>query len=162
MRRYKLIGDITQDSYKEFSEFLDEMESKNVPKIHIELFSDGGDAHAALAFFDKIVNSKVNITIEAIGNVASAAVLVLAAGDIRIMNKSAWVMVHEDSGKLTGDVVALERESQQMRRLEDQWATLLASKTKPDAKLWTHLHKKTTYMDSSECLAHGLVDMVKP
>lgn len=161
MNRFKIIGDISQASYKEFSEFMDKLEAKNIKTAHVELYSDGGDSYAALAFYDRIVKSRVHITIEAIGNVASAAVLVLAAGYTRIMNESAWVMVHEDSGKLTGDVVSLERESKQMRALENQWSELLWMRTNITSVQWSELHKKTTYLDSAQCLALGLVDKIK-
>jgi ATP-dependent Clp protease protease subunit len=156
----QIVGDITEEAYALFSKELAELESGKTKKVTVELFSHGGDAHAALAFYSRIINSPCTITIRAMGYVASAAVLILAAGDHRIMAKEAWVMVHEDSGELSGDVVSLEREARQMRQLETQWARLLAERTDISAGEWTEMHKETTFLTAGDAWDMGLVDEV--
>lgn len=155
-----ITGEINFESYKEFSEALLEAETDKCTHIRIELASDGGDAHAALAFSARMKHSQAEITIIAMGNVASAAVLILASGDHRVMTSEAWVMVHEEQCELTGNVSDLERETRQLRILEDQWAALLEKYTDRNSMFWAAAHKKTTYLGAADCKHFGLVDEV--
>lgn len=160
-RRLYITGDISFDAYEAFSKQLRVLELRSTKSVIVELASDGGDAHAALAFSSRIRMSHCNITILAMGNVASAAVLILASGHHRIMAKEAWVMVHEDSATHEGTITALEREAKQCRRLEDQWNALMEKYTTTSKELWAHMHKATTYLDAKECLVFDLIDEVR-
>lgn len=153
----RISSELTMETFREFSKKMAYLEGKK-DAVKIELSSEGGSAYAALAYSALIRNSPLNVEITAYGFVASAAVLILASGDIRFMTKEAWVMVHEDSGKLKGDVVALEREAAQLRRLELQWAELLQELTGTKASIWTALHKETTYLNAAQCVGLNLVD----
>jgi ATP-dependent protease ClpP protease subunit len=159
MKKLYIIGDISWDAYKSFSQEIDAI--KRTDKVTIELASDGGDAHAALAFYSKIRRHKGEVTIIGTGNIASAAVLVLAAGDRRYMTSEAWVMVHEDQAELTGSVSELERETFQARRLENQWNSLIAKSSAVSADEWERMHKATTYLSATQCkdldLVHGII-----
>lgn len=160
-RRLQIGPDIDEESFKEFSAALYQLETDDPKKpVVIELNSPGGDAYSALAFASRLRLSPCETTVVVYGLAASAAVLILAYGKKRYMTKESWVMVHEDSGKLTGNVVELERESVQMRRLEVQWANLLADRTKLHEEDWELLHKRTTYMTPEACLKAGLVDKI--
>lgn len=158
-----LHGDIDSDLYSRFSEELktleEELFSVDDASILVELMSDGGDATVALAFFDRIRNSPLNIDIHATGLVASAAVLILAAGSTRTMSDSAWVMVHEEQVEDTsGSVSSLEKETRRLRRLETQWCKILASVTKLSFEGWTELHKSETWLDKPWCKEVGLIN----
>jgi ATP-dependent Clp protease, protease subunit len=157
-RLIRVIGTIDEVAYKTFSEELRALELASSLPITIELSSAGGVAYDALAFSGRMRNSPCDLVVKAYGYIASAAVLVLASGDKRYLAKEAWVMVHEDSGKIKGDVVTMEREVKHYRRMENQWATLLASLTDISADVWADLHKNTTYLCAGECLKLGLVD----
>lgn len=163
MRKIKIIGEISWESFEAFSDQLDELEFKSSKLIIIELASDGGDAKAALAFSAKIRRAHSTTSIIAYGNVASAAVIILASAKHRYISKDAWVMVHEENvGSALNDLElhAAEREVRQLRMLENQWSCLLASMTKTSAGKWEAMHKATTYLDAWECLELGLVDEV--
>lgn len=161
-RKINIIGEIDDTSYAEFVEQLDDLESIIDDDITIELNSCGGDAISALAFYDRIRLSKNNITIYVLGAAQSAAVVILAAGDKRIMSKNAWVMVHEDTIVLPEDarVSDVEKNAQVSRRLEDQWNKILEQETGTSAETWEQLHAEETYLDANECLKLGLVDKI--
>ena len=172
MSKYKpskiyLHGDVDTDMYTVLSQGLDEAEA-NAPKdfkgyIDIELVSDGGSAYDAIAMHDRIINCPFNIRITGSGLVASAAVLILAAGDHRVLTKNSWVMVHEDSvvGVEDKQVHEVEKEVKHYRRLEDQWCQLLHNSTYTDLDMWAKLHKDETYLTPKECLALGLIEEIK-
>lgn len=155
----RISSELSMETFNAFSKKLRKLESTDDGVI-IELSSPGGDSYAALAYSALIRRSSLNVEVQAFGLVASASVLVLAAGDIRSMSKEGWVMVHENSGTLEGNVLELEREAAQLRRLEVQWAKILEELTKAHSAVWTAMHKETTYLDAEQCLALGLVDRI--
>lgn len=161
-RKLYIIGPIDWETYAAFSEALDTLEQESSRKdVEIELASDGGDAHAALAFSARISKSPCNINITGTGFVASAAVLILASGTNRKIANTTWVMVHEEVGQVDfANVVELEREAKQCRSLENQWNNLLACMTLASAEYWGKLHKETTHLTAKDCLDLGLVDEV--
>lgn len=159
--RIALIGTIDEVAYAVFSEELREYEKVKAKEVFVELSSGGGTAYDALAFYGRIRLSPCNVNILVTGLVASAAVLVLAAGDHRIMTKESWVMVHEDlAHKLTARVSELEKTARHLRRLEDQWNTLLADSTTLSSAGWAQLHKTETYLTPADCLRHGLIEEI--
>lgn len=159
-RKLYITTEISDESYTKFSKRLTMLESRGSGPIEVELFSAGGDAYAALAFSARMRASPCVIRIHARGLIASAAVLILAAGDIREMAKEAWVMVHEDSGENSGNVSELMKQALHMEALEDQWAVLLEERSSTSAEAWRKLHNETKYLTSSQCLALGLIDKI--
>jgi ATP-dependent protease ClpP protease subunit len=158
-KKINIIGDIDHTAYLEFCETIDRLEKKPRGIIPIELVSDGGDAYIALAFADKIQRSKHEIHITVRGLVASAAVLILAAGDKRMASSTAWIMVHEDEVPLNENarVAEIEKDVKHARRLEHQWNNLLSMSTKADSATWARLHKDETYLVAHEALKLGLI-----
>jgi len=158
----KIIGPINEDTLSVFLEELD-AESQSQSVVRILLSSEGGTALDALAYVSAIRRCKRRVAVCATGVVMSAATLILAAGTkgLRYIHKEAWVMVHEDSGKVKGTVSQMEREVFRLRRMEDQWCVLLEEYTGTSAKTWSKLHAEgDTYLSADECLALGLIDKI--
>lgn len=162
-RKLYIIGDIDEEAYLNFTTQLADLEvNDNKPPVTIELSSGGGSAFDALAFYSRIRNSPCDIIIEAYGLVASAAVLILASGDKRIMTAESWVMVHEDSVRFKGDITNLEKEAKNRRMFEDQWSHLLSQRTHLSKEQWDVFHKEgDLYLSPDECYKYGLIDGVK-
>jgi ATP-dependent protease ClpP protease subunit len=159
--RIQIIGAIDEVQFTSFSEALSEYEEAGTKRVRVELSSEGGNAYDALAFYSRMRLSPCEITVVAFGLVASAAVLILAAGDTRIMTRESWVMVHEDSvRKMSGKVTEVEKFGRHMRRLEDQWNRLLAKSSTLSAEGWGSLHKAETYLMPEDCLKHGLIERI--
>lgn len=157
-RKINIIGSVDHDLYSAFLEEIEALERSNKP-IEIDLCSDGGDAFVAIAFFNRIRQSECEITITAYGLVASAAVLILAAGDNRRMTKDAWVMVHEEEVALEEGVRVknAEKELKHLRRIETQWNDLLNEATGVPSDVWGKLHEVETYLNAEECKHLNLV-----
>lgn len=159
-RKIYVIGEISDASYKKFSIQLAAREDESSREVEIELNSEGGDPIAALAFAGRIRASKCTIRITCYGQVASAAVLILAAGDYRRMQANCWLMMHEDSAGIEGKVSDLEACTAHLRRLEDQWAKLLEQYTGTSRSVWTNLHATETYLSAGQCRDLRIVDEV--
>lgn len=160
-RKIYITGPIDEASYLAFSKRLTVLEEQDeIEPIEIELYSFGGEAYSALAFAARMRNSRCHLVVRAHGLVASAAVIILAAGKHREMTKEAWVMVHEDAGEHEGSVTMLEGLAVHARRLELQWNQLLEELTGTTAKKWMDLHAATTYLNAKQCLRLGLIDRI--
>lgn len=164
-----VVGDIDHAAYCDFSRKLAKLESDSqhqakASTVRIHLMSDGGDANVALAFYDRIIKSPCPIEVVATGLVASAAVLILAAGEKRMMTENAWIMVHEDHLQFEADkdvsVSELEKDAAHYRRMETQWCKLMTRESTTIFEYWTELHKRTTYLDAQECLDLGIIEEI--
>ncbi len=161
-RKIYITGEINDEAFVKFNRRLSRLEQDPYSHIYIDLTSEGGEAYAALAFFDRIRSSPCMISITAYGYVASAAVLILSAGDTRVMSSSSWLMVHEDSTTVDTNMTVsqVEKDAAHSRRMEDQWCKLLASVTTTNESVWASLHKNETYLTAQECLELGIIDKV--
>lgn len=161
-RFIKIIGSIDEELYANFALQMDVLEAESKTKeIKIELYSDGGYATVALAFYSRIRLSSCPITILGTGLVASAATLILVAGDKRLMTKEAWFMTHEDGiGKFSGKVTDLETMARALRARETQWNLLLKERTGISLETWNKWNTKDFYLTAEECLDLGIVEGV--
>lgn len=156
-----LIGDVDEESFKEFSKELAEYEENGVEVIDLEINSQGGNAIDALAYYSRITNSPLVFNAIVYGLVASAAVLVFAACDKRIMTMESWLMVHEDTDTAKNfHTSQVEKQAKHLRRLENQWCALLETRSKTSKEEWARLHKEDIYLTPNECLKLGIVDEI--
>lgn len=157
-----ITGEIDDSKFAVFSTAMNDSEESAHKTIDIVLNSTGGNAYDAIAFHDRIKNSKKDVRITVYGACMSAAVLILAAGDIRRMSKNSWVMVHEDTTEVSDDMRVHDAEKilKHSRRLENQWDKLLEESTGTGADIWKHLHKVETYLLADECKELGLIDEI--
>ena len=103
MRTIRIIGAIDEAAFKKFSRQLEEVEESGDDCVQLELLSEGGEEYTGLAFYGRIINSPVHITCTAYGCVMSAATLVFAACDVRLIDGACWFMVHDSTDRVTGD-----------------------------------------------------------
>ncbi len=160
MRKINLIGDIDYEMLANFEEELARLTNKNDDGILVLLSSEGGLHEVSLAIASRIRLCSCEITIVAIGTAASAASLILAYGDKRLMAKEAWVMVHEESCKMKGSVSEYEKETKHLRQMEDQACKLFAERSKVSAEEWSRMHKETTWLSAEQCLELGLIEEI--
>lgn len=157
-----ITGDIDGMTFRRLHKFVYVMEQAGEKEVKIILSSHGGDATAALAMLDTIALSKLHFTVIGTGLIASAAVILLVAGDKSYMTPSAWVMVHEEQldEEVNKDVSSMEHTSRNYRRFEDQWNSILAHNTNTKAEKWAELNKRDTYLNAKECLEMGIIDEI--
>lgn len=160
-RIVSVIGGLDWEMFEKFNSAINELENKSKSKtINIHLASEGGTAGVALAMVGRMRVCPCEINVFAFGDVSSAATLVLAAGTNRFMAAETWVMVHENSGKIKGNVTTWEKEAKHNRNLEHQWNAIMAKHTLYSADKWAELNEATTYLTASECLECGLIDKI--
>ena len=143
---------------------------ENNTKIRdVELFinSPGGDAFAGLALSDQIARARARgftIVAHASGIIASAAVPVFAACNVRKAAAGTIFMVHEAAlWKWPGRETASDIRSQNelMTLLQGRYLKKLADNSKLSLDEWKALEKETTWFSADKALEWGLVDSIE-
>ena len=180
----KLYGEITEESCGEVIESLYEMrelskevelvdpedpESETVVKYNpfeLLISTEGGLVADMFAVYDvmKHLQQDVEIGTFGVGKVASAGVLLLAAGTKgkRKIGKNCSVMIHEISGGEFGSVKEIKNGTKQIQKIRSQYIDALVENTKMSRKKVLYYFRKHVdiYFTAEEALKHGIVDEI--
>lgn len=159
-RKLYLIGPINEALLKKFSKRMDALEQKNCKPILIELNSEGGTAVDGMAIANRIRNSSCTIHVHVNGVADSAAVVIAAAGHIRSMTRASTMLLHEDSGEVSGTISQMERRIAELRARENTWNSLLAEYTSTSVEIWDKLHRADVTLTAQECLKYKLTQKI--
>jgi ATP-dependent Clp protease protease subunit len=132
--------------------------TKENPKKPIELVinSIGGDIYDGLALYDNLRHSNCKIITIGQGIIASMAVIVFLAGDIRLMTKNARLMYHQASLDFTGKLSDAEVDIRETRALEEITLKIVAERTGQSIKKLTKDFKSVDkYISAEKCIQEG-------
>ncbi|PJE58412.1 MAG: ATP-dependent Clp endopeptidase, proteolytic subunit ClpP [Candidatus Portnoybacteria bacterium CG10_big_fil_rev_8_21_14_0_10_36_7] len=139
------------------------LESEDTKKdIQIYINSPGGSVTAALAIYDTMQHVKPDISTFCVGIAASAAALLLAAGEKgkRISLPNAEVMLHQVMGGAEGQAVEVEIAARHIIRTKDKINQILVKHT---GQTLDKIEKDTDrdfYMSAEEAKKYGLIDKI--
>ena len=140
------------------------LESENPDKdINIYINSPGGDITALFAIYDTMQFIKNDIATICLGQAASAAAVLLAAGTKgkRLALPHSRVLLHQPYGQVGyGQVTDLEIAAKEIMRMRDLLEEILASHTGQPIE---RIHADTDrdfVMEANEALAYGIIDDV--
>ncbi|NTU61154.1 MAG: ATP-dependent Clp protease proteolytic subunit [Caldiserica bacterium] len=134
------------------------------PKKEISLYinSPGGIVTSGLAIYDTMQFVSATVSTMCIGQAASMASVLLAAGEKgrRFILPNSRVMIHQLSGGAQGQGTDLEIQVKEMLRLKKTLTDILAKHTnQPYDKVFADA-ERDNYMTAQEAVAYGLADKV--
>ena len=140
------------------------LESENPDKdINIYINSPGGDITALFAIYDTMQFIKNDIATICLGQAASAAAVLLAAGTKgkRLALPHSRVLLHQPFGQVGyGQVTDLELAAREILRMRDILEEILAEHTgQPRERIHTDTDRDYV-MEASEALEYGIIDQV--
>ncbi|WP_040495849.1 ATP-dependent Clp protease proteolytic subunit [Ilumatobacter nonamiensis] len=140
------------------------LESENPDKdINIYINSPGGDITALFAIYDTMQFIKNDIATICLGQAASAAAVLLAAGTKgkRLALPHARVLLHQPSGQVGyGQVTDLELAASEIQRMREILDGILSEHTgQPIEKINTDTDRDFV-MEAQEALEYGIIDQV--
>jgi ATP-dependent Clp protease protease subunit len=140
------------------------LESENPDKdISIYINSPGGDITALFAIYDTIQFIKNDVATICLGQAASAAAVLLAAGTKgkRMALPHSRILLHQPYGQVGyGQVTDLELAAKEILRMRDLLEELLAKHTgQPLERIHTDTDRDFV-MEAPEALAYGIIDDV--
>jgi ATP-dependent Clp protease, protease subunit len=140
------------------------LESENPDKdINIYINSPGGDITALFAIYDTMQFIKNDIATICLGQAASAAAVLLAAGTKgkRLALPHSRVLLHQPSGSVGyGQVTDLELAAKEIMRMRELIDGILAHHTgQPIERIHTDTDRDFV-MEANEALEYGIIDTV--
>ena len=148
-----------------FADKVSDMLAAGVTTLRVRIMSPGGCVFTAMGIYDILRGAHekgCQIRVEVIGLAASAATVVMLAGDSIAMSENARLMIHQPSTTIWGNVSEL-RISLQL--LEDVWARMVelyTGRTGQTPEAFAAEHERDRYYTAQEALAAGLVDTIAP
>ena len=140
--------------------FLAQQNAKEDIKIYIN--SPGGQVTSALAIYDTMQHVKPNVSTICIGMAASAAALLLAAGEKgkRMILPNGEVMIHQVMGGTQGQATDIDIHARHILNIKKRLNEILAkhtgnvlSKVEKDAE-------RDYFMSAEEAKKYGVVDKI--
>ena len=161
-------SDITEESILDLLEAFKKLENETLKKyvdnpcakpcIKITINSGGGDLFSGIAAMNIIEKSRVKVITEVQGSCCSAATFLLLAGHERRMGKDAFVLIHQiTTGQFWGKFQELKAECDNCSKFMKRIETVYRTKTKIPDKIFKKMMKRDVFIDSSECIKHGIV-----
>ena len=134
------------------------------PEKDIQLYinSPGGSVTAGLAIYDTMQYIRCDVATICIGQCASMAAVLLAAGapEKRAALANSRILIHQPWGGAQGQVTDIEIQAKEMLRLRKTLDDILAHHTGQDAKKIHVDTERDNIMTADEARAYGLVDAV--
>ncbi|GHS95178.1 ATP-dependent Clp protease proteolytic subunit [Planctomycetales bacterium] len=130
--------------------------------VHIYINSGGGDVTAGLAIYDTIQHLQPEVCTYAIGQTASMAAVLLAAGTKgkRYSLPSSRIMIHQPWGGAQGTAEDISIRAKEIRRLKSRLYEILAKHTGKDGATITKDCDRDYFMDAEAAKAYGLIDEI--
>lgn len=139
------------------------LQSEDATKdVSVYINSAGGSVTAGLAIYDTMQFLKCDVVTYCIGQAASMAAVLLAAGTKgkRHALPGARIMIHQPWGGTQGTASDIHIQSQEILRLKDYLNGLLAKHTGKTTKTVAKDTDRDFFMSAAEAAAYGLVDDV--
>jgi ATP-dependent Clp protease protease subunit len=133
--------------------------------ISLYINSPGGVMTSLMAIYDTMHFVKPDIATYCMGQAASAAAVLLAAGTAgkRYALPHARIMLHQPhiyGGGIQGQVTDIEIEARELTRVKEEMNEILASHTGQDLETVSRDTDRNFWMSSKEAKAYGVVDTV--
>ena len=140
--------------------FLEAEDPKKESKLYIN--SPGGSVTSGLAIYDTMQYVKPDVITVCIGQAASAAAILLAAGAMgkRMSLPNARMMIHQVMGGVEGQARDVEIQTKEMLRIKNQINTILVKHTGQTLKKIENDTDRDFFMTPDEAKNYGLIDKV--
>ncbi|MDZ7673849.1 MAG: ATP-dependent Clp protease proteolytic subunit [Acidimicrobiales bacterium] len=139
------------------------LESENADKdINIYINSPGGDITALFAIYDTLTFIKNEVSTICYGQAASAAAVLLAAGNKgkRLALTHARVLLHQPWGRGGGQATDIEIQAREIMRMKDLLNQILADHTGQDVAKIEKDTDRDFVMTAVEAKEYGIIDEV--
>jgi ATP-dependent Clp protease, protease subunit len=139
------------------------LESENPDKdINIYITSPGGDIPSLFAIYDTIQYVKPDIATTCLGQAASAAAVLLAAGKKgkRLALPHSRILLHQPWGSGGGQAADIEIQAREILRMRDVLNEILAHHTGQDVEKIAKDTDRDFIMSADEAKEYGILDEV--
>lgn len=127
--------------------------------------SPGGGVIEGMALYDFITQLRGKghkITTTTLGYAASMAGILLQAGDVRVMGKESYLLIHEISFGASGKIGEIEDEVEFVKKIQKRVIAIFAQRSKlTKREVAAKWKRKDWWLDSDEAFKLGLIDEIR-
>lgn len=140
--------------------FLESQSAKEDIRMYIN--SPGGVVTSALAIYDTMQYVKPNVSTICVGIAASAAAILLSAGERgkRMILPNGEVMIHQVLGGAEGQATDVDIHARHILATRDRLNRILATHTGQKVSKIERDTERDRFMSADEAVAYGIVDKV--
>lgn len=139
------------------------LESEDPDKdINVYINSPGGSVTAGLAIYDTMLYIKPDVATICMGQSASMAALLLAAGTKgkRYALPHARIMIHQPLGGVQGQATDIDIQVKEILKIKESIHNILAKHTGQPTERIKEDTERDFFMNSEEALQYGIIDKV--
>lgn len=129
--------------------------------VHIKLNSPGGDVFQGVEIYNYLKDHPSNITVEVMGNAASAATFICAGADKVIMNIGTTFMIHEAETVGWGNKKDIQKTLQALETIDESILSIYVAKTGQSEQQLTAWIDEAKWFTAQEAVDYGFADEVK-
>ena len=159
-------GDINRQTSLVLSSQILELETRGTGPITIYLNTDGGVLADALAIYDTLRSIKSPVVTIATGVCASAGLLLLSAGDIRLSYPNTIFFYHQPifPGQEVHSTEQIQSTAKMYELAKAKYDGIIQRRCGMDAKLWNEefFNRTTKYFTAQEAKTYNMVDGIIP
>ena len=134
------------------------------PEKDIQLYvnSPGGSITAGMAIYDTMQYVKNDVTTICIGQAASMAALLLAAGEgkKRLALPNSRILIHQASAGFQGTASDIEVQAREIIRMNARLQEMMANDTGQSVERLGHDINRDYWMSAPEAKEYGVIDMI--
>lgn len=143
-------------------DFIDAIKPYKGKALDVAINSPGGDVFAGIAIYNALRAHGGTVTTRALGVAASAASIVMMAGDVREMPANAMVMVHNPWSFAAGNADELRNTADVLDKIGDSLVSIYTARTGKAEDEIRAMLATDTWMSADEAKELGFVDTVTP
>jgi len=154
------INDLSADLVVAQLLFLDGQDTEK--DINLYINSPGGSVTAGLAIYDTIQYLKSDVQTICLGQAASMAALIVAAGEPgkRLVLPSSRMLIHQPWGGASGQARDIGIQSKEIIRLKKMTIDYFAKHTGKEPKIIAADMERDFYMSAQDAVAYGVADRI--
>lgn len=141
-------------------DFAAELGRISAPQIEVQINSPGGDVFDGIAIFNALRAHQAHVTTRVDGIAASAASVIVQAGDRRVMLGSSQVMIHDAWGMAVGSAADMREFADLLDLQSDVLAGIYADRSGRDRDEIRQMMLGETWLVDQAAVDAGLADEV--
>lgn len=143
-------------------DILDKYKSHNFHKeyIYLHINSYGGCVFSCLSIIDTINNIKVPVVSIVEGAAASAATMISAVCNHRLIHKNAYMLIHQLSSSYWGKMDQIQEEVTNLKELMNKIKQIYNKHSNITDQQIDDILKHDLWWNADTCIKHGLVDQI--
>lgn len=157
-RQIFAFGEIDTDFSRKLARDILHLASVKKDPLTIFLSSPGGDVGFGLGLYDLIYSLPFEVTIVGVGEVASAATIILQAADYRYLTDNSYLMLHTVSLESSNTLANVDSLVQASKVSYNKMIDIYAAKSNLTKKTILSKLNRDWYLTSDEAIELGFID----